>query len=727
MSAGSKYSDDSISGPAAVSKAVRAAARFQPHLVSVDGGLLAAIPVVAVLGGGLAAGAPVPGVTMGAGAMLVGIAWRTTGGRPPLGVMAADALVMALSTFVGCVTGSVAWVHIAVLCLWSVMGGLLVGLGNRGGAVGTQAIIAVVVFGRFSEPALQALGLAGLVLAGGMAQVVFLSVVRWPLPLRGQRAATATAYRELARLASGPDEGSTIPAAAALDEAQATLASPTMFGDAALMTLRSMVSEGYRMRVQLMAVHTLLRQQLSGPGSAEATIRRALTLTATALASAAEALQGQEGANARLAETVAELDGVVAVARADEAGPGAQTSTGPLIARRLAAVAGQLRAVNGLAPSAGRAGGLRGRRPYRRTNRPFQRWKAGLAQLRADASVRSPAGRHALRLAVIVPVAALIARQLPLHRGYWVAVSAATVLRPEFGATFTRGTERAAGTVLGVGLAGAIAVVLHPAGGITVLLVALLGWAGYSVFPASFAAGFAFITALVVFLLNVVAQDTLATASARLLDSLVGGSVGLLAYALWPTWARGSAWQALAEVAAAENAYVDRILQAAEQGHRPSDAEMRDLARRARVARTNAESAVAVSLSEPDTRRIDADQSQGALGAMRRLIQAAHVIRLDLQDDRAHPALPGLAPVRGDLATLMTRIESDLRDRPFSSSPDAPLPDLRARYLAFEHAAGDDPEIQALLAELDEIVDAADSLAVIAGLLDVDEAPSGAA
>ena len=64
----------------------------------------------------------------------------------------------------------------------------------------------------------------------------------------------------------------------------------------------------------------------------------------------------------------------------------------------------------------------------------------------------------------------------------------------------------------------------------------MLAWAGYAVFPANFAVGFAFITAVVVFLLNAIAPDTLATAWARLLDTLVGGTLGLLAYALWPTW-----------------------------------------------------------------------------------------------------------------------------------------------------------------------------------------------
>src|SRR5579871_714880 len=88
--------------PGALATAVRAAARFDRGAVSAPAGLLAAIPVVALLGGGLAAGDRVAAVTMAAGAMLVGIAWRVTGGRPPLALMATDAAVMAATTFVGC-------------------------------------------------------------------------------------------------------------------------------------------------------------------------------------------------------------------------------------------------------------------------------------------------------------------------------------------------------------------------------------------------------------------------------------------------------------------------------------------------------------------------------------------------------------------------------------------------------------------------------------------------
>jgi PPOX class probable F420-dependent enzyme len=731
--------------PGAVTAAVRAAAEFDRTAVSAAAGLLAAIPVVVVLGVGLALGNPVAGVTMGAGAMLVGIAWRTAGGRPPLAVMTIDALVMAASTFVGCVTGSVTWVHLIVLCVWSFMGGMLVGVGNRGGVIGTQAIIAVVVFGRFSEPAPAALGLAGFVLVGGLAQVLLQSIVRWPLPLRAQRTATAAAYRELAKVALATDDPSALAPAAALDDAAKSLASPALFGDAALMTLRSLVSEAYRSRIQLIGLHALLRQQhplapgqrrsqpdaddrpvatgaLEAPATIDSLGRWSLHLTASALELAAQAIEGRDDAENELGRIVAELTAAIEQHEA-ASGDGPSQPAGPAerqLIRRLSALSGQLRAVSSLAPGAVTGGGLWSRRPVRRTDRPLDRARDHLAELRANISLRSPAGRHAVRLAVIVPVTALIARELPLSRSYWMVVAAATVLRPEFGATFTRGTERALGTTLGVGLAGAIAVLLHPTGAVTVAMVGLLAWAGYATFPASFATGFAFITALVVFLLNAVSPDTLATASARLLDTLVGGTIGLAAYALWPTWSRMPAWQSLADLVAAERTYLDGVLTALIDGHRAREQQMTGLSRRARLTRTNAEATVARSLSEPATRRIDASRSQAVLGAMRRLIQAAHVLRLDAQEQRGRRPMPELTPLKEGVDALLTSVESTLRVRPQDSPSPTPLPDLRERYGGVQRAVRAEDQAAELLAELDEMVDAANGVASAAGLESVD-------
>jgi uncharacterized membrane protein YccC len=706
--------DDRASEPGALTVAVRQAAQFDRAAISIQAGLLAAIPVAAVLAIGTAAWSAVAGVTMGTGAMLVGIAWRVGGGRPPLRVLSIDAALMSISTFVGCATGSIEWLHLGILFVWSLMGGLLVSLGNRGGAVGTQAIIAFVVFGRFSQPAAASLGLAALVLAGGLSQVLFQSIVRWPMPLRAQRTATANAYRALSRLASASWETSSLPAATALDDAQGTLSSQTLFGDPALMTLRSLVDEGHRMRVELAAIRPLLRRRRGGArdGADLSTqdAERILELTSSGLDLAARAIEGDRCAAAALAEHMEKLSSDTAEHALTP------DASGLVLARRLAALAGQLRAAAALAVIAGEGSGLRDRRPQARTNRPRERLRTGLGLLRANAGLDSPAGRHALRLAVAVLIAELVSRHLPLSRSYWVVVAAATVLRPEFGATFTRGAERAGGTALGVGLAGVIAVALHPAGGVTVVLVGLLAWAGYAVFPASFALGFAFITAVVVFLLNAISPDTLATAWARLADTLVGGALGLTAYVLWPTWSETSARTSLADLVAAEREYIAPVLAAIGEGRRAEETQMRPLSRRARLMWTAAEATVARSLSEPATRRIDAEQSQGALAAMRRLVQAAHVVRLDAQEDRGRRPLTALEPLARDLDSLLANVEETFRARSDERPSTSPPPDLRAGYSALEHSASGDPESEALLTELDEMVDAANGLADLVGL-----------
>ena len=702
----------------ALTIAVRDAINFDRRAVSIQGGLLAAIPVAAVLALGTVVWSSVAGVTMGAGAMLVGIAWRLTGGRPPLALLATDAAVMAMSTFVGCVSGSIPLLHFVLLAVWALGGGLLVALGSRGGVIGNQAMIAFVVFGRFSQPPAASLALAGLVLAGGFAQVLFQSIVQWPPPLRWQRTATANAYRALAGLARSSVETSTLPVAEALDGAQASLSSSTLFGDPALMTLRSLVNEGLRMRIQLSTIHSLMSRrpgaEADRDGSPDSGAARVLELAAVGLDLAARAIEGDRAAAAELPEHMERLSSDTAEhALTPEV-------SGLVLSRRLAALAGQLRAIGSLAVTAGEASGLRDRRPHPRTNRPFEQMQADLATLRANASLQSPAGRHAVRLAVVVLLAELISRHLPLSRSYWMVVAAATTLRPEFGATITRGAERAVGTALGAGLAGLIAVALHPAGGVTVLLVGVLAWAGYSVFPANFAVGFAFITAVVVFLLNAIAPDTLATAWARLLDTLVGGTLGLLAYALWPTWSQVSARQSLADLVEAERAYVRAILAVLVDGRRADDKEMRPLSRRVRLTRTVTEASVARSLSEPATHRIDAEQSQGSLAAARRLVLAAHVLRLDAQEERGRRPLPALEPLAADLDKLLGTVDATLRAGPDAPARPLALPDLRADYEHLERAAPKDPDSAAVLIELDEIVDSANGLAALAGLDSVD-------
>ena len=696
-----------MNSPSVLTGAVRGAAHFDRRSVSWTAGLLAAVPVVAALGIPIAAGDPVAGVTTGVGAMLAGIAWRTTGGRPPLAVMFADSVLMGLATFVGCITGQVLWIHLVALAALSLGAGLLVAIGNRGAALGTQAILAVIVFGRFNEPAAQAIGLAGLVFAGGAAQVLFLSIVRWPPPLVGQRRATAAAYRELARLARGDPQTSGLTAGSALDDAEKSLANGSLLGDSAVLSLRSVVDEGRRIRVGLTAL-TAVAARLPRSDTTAGPLHELEQALAAALDQTADTIEHGTGSD-RLFELTQGV--TAAIGRLVKDPPGGQVDAGVwvLLTRRLSGLGGQLRGVAMLAPAAGRGGGLLSRRAHRATLRPLNTLRTDLEQIHANLSMDSPAARHGLRLAFVVPAAELISRTLPVHHAYWVPVAAATVLRPEYGATFTRGIERAGGTALGVALAGLIAAVLHPAGGATIVLVGVFAVCGYATMPASFAVGYAFITSLVVFLLNEIDPDTLSTATSRLVDTLIGAAIGLLVYAVWPTWSRAPAQSALADLVEVNRRYAKVVLDAVVAGTPVPTDDVREVARAARLAQVRAQADVARSLDEPPSHRIDTRIGPGMLGEARRLVQATHVLRLDVQEIPRRAPEPRFGPLARALDVELAAVARALRSDDLQLSSEYTDPRATFDRVASEVPTQDDE--RALLVDLDHLVDAVNSVA----------------
>ena len=705
--------------PSAVALALRRAARFDRSAVSWRSGLVAAIPVVGVLAAGTLAGDTVAAVTMGAGAMLVGIAWRTGGGMPPLATMVADTAAMGLSTFAGSASGRVAWIHLLLLAVWACAAGLIVAVGRRGAVVGTQAIIAFVVFGRFSQPIPQAAELAGLVLAGGATQVLFCALFGAPPALRVQRSTVAEAYRRLAALALDPDARSS-PASGALDDADQKLTSPTLLGDAGTMTLLALVQEGRRMRLEFAALSLLLAQYAREQGTTDTALHRE---TDRVRERAADALRSIGAVVESAAETSGatvdsdDADSIGGFGRARSSGSldsdeAVESAEADPIANRLeqhaGALAGQIRAAAGFAAAVHERRGRVAVRPSLGSRSLWDRVEADLAQIRANASLQSPAGRHAVRLVVVVVATELLARHIPLQRSYWIVVAAATVLRPDFGATFTRGAERLAGTCVGVVLAGLVAVAVHPSGWATVALVGLLAWAAYSVFPASFGAGIVFLTAMIVFLLEAVAPSTLATATDRGVNTVIGGAIALTAYALWPTWSRMSARQALADLVTAQRNYIGAVLGAVAEGRAAEEEELRRLARRARLAWTNAEATVERSLTEPAARRIDVERARAAMTGLRRLVQATHVIRLELVTRSDHGPLVKLRPLAAALDQTLAIISEMLAK---GAAGPRDFPPLRALYRELVEGEANALADPVLLTELDEIVDAANTVA----------------
>jgi uncharacterized membrane protein YccC len=151
-----------------------------------------------------------------------------------------------------------------------------------------------------------------------------------------------------------------------------------------------------------------------------------------------------------------------------------------------------------------------------------------------------------------------LVRQLaPLERPYWVLLTVAIVLKPDFGSVFTRAVQRGLGTLLGV-LLGSLVLALLPHD--PWLLVAMA--AAAAVLPWARAANFGlfsvFQTPLVILLLDLARPGGASLVAARLVDTLVGCAIVLvLGYLLWPQTWRAPLDDALRSAALALEAFVE--------------------------------------------------------------------------------------------------------------------------------------------------------------------------
>jgi uncharacterized membrane protein YccC len=170
----------------------------------------------------------------------------------------------------------------------------------------------------------------------------------------------------------------------------------------------------------------------------------------------------------------------------------------------------------------------------RRATGPAAQWKHSWPKLKDSFSFRSQPFQHALRLALCVALAQAVCRSFLNHNAYWLPLTTAIVLRPDFDQTLVRGFSRMAGTVIGAGLTTLIVLWLQPTGIALALLTLPCAWACFSLFKANYALYSVAITAYIVFMLSFVGLPESSVLFNRLAATLAGGTLALTVYALWP-------------------------------------------------------------------------------------------------------------------------------------------------------------------------------------------------
>jgi uncharacterized membrane protein YccC len=692
--------------------ALRESIRVDLTRITPWAGALRALPVVGLVTFGLGIGSAKTALTLGVGANLVAVVSLVGSARVAMSVVHFDIVGLGCATFVGAATAFNTPLHLCVLSIWCFGAGMLVAFGLGPATAGVQSVVAFVVFGRFSDGPAAALSLGALVASGAAIEGFTLLALRLPASTRAQRIKLGLAYQRLSTLTEEAGPNAVEVAADLESAAQLIKIGTTVEGGHDAGQLQSLIDEARRARLELIAIAGLRRRF---EPEADPDVRGAI-------ASALQAANGELSAVAARLRSRAMVDRVgieerefahelVALRVLIEA----TLPDNPLAAQlltHLEALAGQLRAVRALLSSANDVGRARTPRTHAPNRLPTLRALAGIASsdvaiLRESLTFSSSAFRHALRLAVAVPGAELIATALKLPRSYWVAFTVAVVLKPDYSSLFRRGLGRVVGTILGATLAALIVGGFHPDTAMTVLLVGLCAWAAYSFWQASFAVGTGFITALVLFLLSTTQVDTLSTATDRLIDTVLGGAIALGVYMAWPTWSSSDAYDALGRLIEAERRYLGALF-AAIEGDRDAREHFSERTRAVRLAFGAAEAAIARSADEPRRHRFDADFGRRSLAAARRVAQSAHSLRSELERGLTIAPLPAFE----DLASLLDRALAAIGVQLGGDVDLEPFP-LRDHFLIASTALAEHGASPVIALQLDEIVDAVNTIEAI--------------
>lgn len=158
--------------------------------------------------------------------------------------------------------------------------------------------------------------------------------------------------------------------------------------------------------------------------------------------------------------------------------------------------------------------------------------RAWLYALVRNASPRTAGGRHALRVALALGGGAALHYVLGLTHGYWVPMTAAILLKPDFHETFARGVGRLGGTLVGAGLATLLAAVVRPGHLMLAVWLTIAIWACFALQKVNYALYAVCITAYVVFSLASAGLPEPATALARVEATLLGAAMAVVAHAV---------------------------------------------------------------------------------------------------------------------------------------------------------------------------------------------------
>jgi uncharacterized membrane protein YccC len=596
-----------------------------------------AIPLAAAI----ATGHPSLGFAPAIGALICGFTSLQGIYRSRIATVLAVSLGIAAASFIGALAAPYLAALVVVTAIIGYLYGTISQLGMPASVVALNTTVAFIIFSSLSHSPRQDLVQSSLLLGGALIQVLLLLVV-WPIDRFAiERRGLAAAYRELAGYAQSlakPDAAA--PPIAALTTARQIVADQQPLARARdIARVTRILADAEALRQRLGAMMVLQHDDLAHVPAEASPLVQAIGKQLDALASTLEGTTSSDDLQGIRLQTLAEFQ---AFERA-YAGKEFALALVRDIADRLQDATQAIAVVS--------------------TGRPALLLLSSQPRPAAYIETRIDwLSRDAIRDACVLSLAMLIGHTIfSADRGYWIALTAALVLRPDLQSTINRGFARIAGTLAGAVVAALLLVAFR--GDPLVQSAGMVVAAGvcYLTLMANYALFSTAMTAFVILALSLGGTYT-GTVADRVLDTLGGGALAMAGYLLFPTWARRRTRPLLADFIDAQREFALALL-GAYAGSGPIDRDkLSEIRTRAWKTRTELETAIDRARAEPrQAHTMETGRALDILAATQSFALINMALESSLETMPPAQPIPGLLPLRDALDRTMREIAGALQ------------------------------------------------------------------